>query len=119
MLPKGVMLFADADPQTCSRAGTRITALEYAANRPIAHHVLDALGNAGVGEVLVIAPSELLTEVRQYLDAYGLARGLKLEYVVHALPLDMGQALKAAAPIVGSAPCIVHLANGLLGAASP
>jgi glucose-1-phosphate thymidylyltransferase len=115
MPPKGVMLFAGADAHPCSRAGTRITALEHVANRPIAHHVLEALAHTGVAECIVVAPAELLTEVSQHLDTYGHARGLKLEYAVQEPPVDIAGALKAAAPIVGSAPCIVHLANGLLG----
>ena len=109
------MLLANADARTFSRAGIHITALEHVANRPIAHHVLDDLGNAGVAEILVVAPPELLTEVGEQLDTYGHARGLKLEYVVQQPPFDIAGALKAAAPSVGSAPCIVHLANGLLG----
>jgi len=115
MPAKGVMLLGNADAHTLPRAGIHITALEHVANRPIAHHVLDDLGNAGVAEILVVAPAELLTEVGEHLDTYGHARGLKLEYVVQEPPFDIAGALKAAAPSVGSAPCIVHLANGLLG----
>jgi glucose-1-phosphate thymidylyltransferase len=117
MPPKGVILFAatDGDAQTCLRGGTRVTAFEHVANRSIAHHVLDDLANAGVAEIMVVAPSNLLVALGQHLDAYGHARGFKLEYLVQEPPFDIGGALKAAASTVGSSPCIVHLANGLLG----
>ena len=108
-------MFADPDIRTGFRTGGRITALEHVANRPIAHHVLDALASAGVLDVVVVAPPGLLSEVSRQLGPYPHALGLKPEYVVQERRPDISGALKAAAPLVGSAPCLLCLANGLLG----
>jgi glucose-1-phosphate thymidylyltransferase len=114
---KGVMLFSgtDADVQTGLRGGTSFTALEHVANRPIAYHVLGDLADAGVAEIIVVTPPQLAVELRHHLATCGHARDVKLEYVVQEPPFDIEGALKAAASAVGSTPCIVHLANGLLG----
>jgi glucose-1-phosphate thymidylyltransferase len=102
-------LNADAQWRTC-----RCGALEHVANRPILHHVLDSLESAGVEEIIVAASTEVAEDVRDCLAAMGARNGSRVHLVDQPHPVDLIAALKLAAPAVGEAPCIVHLANGLL-----
>lgn len=90
-------------------------ALEHVACRPIADHVLDELESAGVQEVVVACSSERAAEIRDALRARETPHGLGLRFVEYQGPLDLPQAMALAAPVVDGAPCIVHLASGLLG----
>jgi glucose-1-phosphate thymidylyltransferase len=83
------------------------------ANRPIVCHVLDALRAAGVVEIALIVPSDVADEVAACIDNEGPA-GIETHHLVHEPGAD-GEALPAAAELVGDAPCILHRANGLLG----
>lgn len=116
MRPKGVMVFGSPGSDPCaSRNGTRVAALEVVANRPIVHHVLDALVSAGVRELIALVPAPLLAEAGECIRAYGdpVARGLRC--VELAADSGLASGLVEAAPIVGSSACVVHCANGLVG----
>jgi len=90
---------------------TRATSLQRVANRPIVCHVLDALLQAGVVEVAVVAPPDVADEVAVCIDSER-PEGVEIRHLVHEQP---GDALLAAAELVGDAPCILHRADGLLG----
>ena len=89
-------------------------ALERIANRPIVDHVLETLELAGVDEVLVASSSALSAGVRELLSARGMRNGPRIRYLHRDGPLHIADALCMAAPIVGKAPCMVHVASGLL-----
>lgn len=93
----------------------RTGALEHVANRPIADHVLDELELAGVEEVVVVSSLERASQIQSALADRVSRNGFHVQYVGHPGPVDIGAALTLAAPVVGAAPCIVHLASGLLG----
>jgi glucose-1-phosphate thymidylyltransferase len=97
-------------PSTCS-----VPALEHVANRPIVHHVLDVLSAAAVREVVVVSAASVAGKVRECLARCEQPDGPRIQHVEHSGPLGLSGGLAVAAPIVGPAPCIVHLANGLLG----
>jgi glucose-1-phosphate thymidylyltransferase len=113
MEPRGVLVVEDP----CVETGNgRVGAFELIANRPIAHHVLDALEGAGVRDVVVASSDALAAGVREVLETRPVGDGTVLTYVSgHGAPLDLASALSLAAPIVREAPCIVHLAAGLMG----
>ncbi len=93
----------------------RVPSTQHVANRPIAHHVLDALEAAGVHEVVVASSERSAAAVRECFtarEAQGSAT--QLEFVHQAEPLEFVSALSLAAPLVEEAPCIVHAAGGLL-----
>jgi glucose-1-phosphate thymidylyltransferase len=92
-----------------------VPSTQHVGNRPIAHHVLDALEAAGVHEV-VVASSELSAGAVRTCFAAHETRGsaAQLEFVHQAEPLGFASALTLAAPLVEEAPCIVHAASGLL-----
>jgi glucose-1-phosphate thymidylyltransferase len=111
---KGVIVVEDSYPSDDSAYPCRAAALEHVANRPILHHVLDTLTSAGVDEVIVASSVERANAVRTCLEAAERRNGIRLVFVETPNPVDLVAALELAAPIVGDAPCIVHLANGLL-----
>jgi glucose-1-phosphate thymidylyltransferase len=111
---KGVVVVEDSGPSAGSGHAGCLRAREHVANRPIVHHVLDALQSAGVSDVVVASSAELAADVRECLGARDQVNELHVRYVQQRPPLDIAGALRLAAPIIGDAPCIVHLANGLL-----
>ena len=115
MRPRGVVVIEGGLPQSGCAAGGRLDALEHVANRPIAHHVLDVLESAGIEEIVVATSAELAGEVRACLAARDQDPRVRLNYVEGRGPIDLAAAVTLAAPLIGDAPCIVHLASGLLG----
>lgn len=114
MPQKGVLLLADSPCQsTCTCGSRQLPALEHVANRPIVHHVLDAMHAAGVDELVVTGTANALIDVRGCLSSYQTTP-MRLEYAICSEPADTVMALRAAAPLVGAAPCIVHFGDGLL-----
>jgi glucose-1-phosphate thymidylyltransferase len=96
---------------------TRAPALHRVANRPIVCHVLDALREAGVAEVAVLAPADVAQELAACIGEEAPA-GVAVQQLTHA-PGGEGDALRAAAELVGDAPCVLHRADGLLGQPLP
>jgi glucose-1-phosphate thymidylyltransferase len=109
---KGVIVVEDARAPSDAMHSRRLDAFEQVANRAIALHVLDALAAAGVEHIVVVSSREVADDVRKSLSG---AHGVELAYVEQEAPVDLIGALDLAAPIVRSSPCIVHVANGLLG----
>jgi glucose-1-phosphate thymidylyltransferase len=95
---------------------TRATPLQRVANRPIVCHVLDALAHAGVSEVALLTPPDVAEEI-----GVCLANEAPIGVDVSQLLVDQGHgdmagALLAATDFVGDDACILHRADGLLGA---
>ena len=110
--PCGVVVVEDATRHRLRKGHVQIQALEDVANRPIVEHVIDALELAGVDEVIVASSVALSGEIRDTLAAR--ANGSAIRYLQQDAPLELRDAFRLAAPVVGARPCIVHLATGLL-----
>jgi len=115
VLGKGVLIV----PNTTAWIGpwlgaTRRPSLQRVANRPVICHALDALLDAGVVDVAVVAPSDATDEVAACIADEGPA-GVAVRHITSDQPAETGDALRAVAEFVGDAPCILHWANGLLG----
>lgn len=113
---KGVLLFADTPCHSdtgCTCGSRRLPALEPVANRPIAHHVLDAMQGAGVEELVVTGSADVLIDVRACLTSYQPG-ALRVDYVVADDDSGRGASLRAVCDAVGAAPCVVHVGDGLL-----
>lgn len=111
---KGVVVLGEALRQKkCPCAGGDVSALADVANRPIAHHVLDGLRAVSVEQIVVAGTADVLIQAQACLRRY--SPRLSLDYAVCGEGFDFVQALRVAAPFVGSSPCIVHVADGLLG----
>jgi glucose-1-phosphate thymidylyltransferase len=114
VLSKGVVVVSTVAPWTGPWLGaTRTASLQRVANRPIVCHVLDALRDAGVGEVAVLTPQEAAEEVAACVAVEGPA-GVEVHHLAQR-PGDEGAALLRAAELLGEEPCVLHRADGLLG----
>lgn len=114
MTLQGVVVVDDVDARGDADCLAGPAALEHVANRPIVHHVIDALRVAGVEELVVACSTEHAQQVGDSLEQCEPPAGSHLRYVVQPAPLRLRDALTLAAPIVGAEPCIVHLASGLV-----
>jgi glucose-1-phosphate thymidylyltransferase len=87
-------------------------AVHHIANRAIVCHVLDALAAADIDQLAIVAPEGMALRIRRCVDDDG-------EYSVTHLTYngrdDLIGALAAAATFVGEDPCVVHIADGLVG----
>lgn len=104
-------LIAPAD-NSLSRVKGTSTALQRVANRPIVCHVLEALRQAGITEIAMLASAAEAQELRACVESDGPGQ-LVLEYVPYAEG-HFEDALRAASGLLGDAPCVVHAADGLL-----
>jgi glucose-1-phosphate thymidylyltransferase len=102
------------DPGDALGDSAVVPATEFVANRPIAHHVLDALEAAGVGEVIVVASERSVERVRDCLGHRHTSSVAPLQFVSRQGRIQLASALSLAAPMIEEAPCIVHAAGGLL-----
>jgi glucose-1-phosphate thymidylyltransferase len=91
-----------------------VPATEHVANRPIAHHVLDALEAAGVEDVVVASSARSARAVRCCMASREQTGRVRLQFVERAAPLELASALSLVAPIVEDSACIVHSAGGML-----
>lgn len=112
MNPRGVIVIEDG--QSANGHRRSLEALEHIANRPIADHVLETLESAGVQEVVIAASEDVLGLVKRCFEGESHP-GLRISYRGQPAPLDVAGALRLAAPMIEDRPCIVHLADGLLG----
>lgn len=88
-------------------------ALRRVANRPILAHVLDALAAAGVQEMAILAPTEVMQEI--VLWATSERADQDLHFIEQAPRAERGATRAALARFAGDSPLVVHRANGLLG----
>lgn len=107
----GVMVVED--PGEAEKSSDPVPAVAEVANRPIVHHVLDALERVGVHEVVVASSPCSARTVRACLAARDGGRA-RLSYVEAPYPLRLPSALGLASPLVRDSACIVHAAGGLL-----
>jgi glucose-1-phosphate thymidylyltransferase len=119
MIPKGVILPASSAPPTGAAAGA---ALKRVANRPILCHVLEEMRRAGVSDVAIVVAESESDAVQACLSLEG-PPGLQVRYLLygHGPELDparaearLAAALAGAAEFIGDAPCVLHVADGLL-----
>jgi glucose-1-phosphate thymidylyltransferase len=110
---KAVLVVEDLPP-SIGDGSAPAWALEHVANRPIAHHAVDALESAGIAEVVVVSSQGNAARVRECLSARTTRTG-SLRHVQGPAVLDLAEGLRLAAPLIDEAACVVQVASGLLG----
>lgn len=93
---------------------TRATSLQRVANRPIICHVIDALADAGVLDVAVVAPNDVTDEIALCIERDGSTR-VRITHLTHDPRDAHNTALAQISEFVGDAASILHRADGLLG----
>ena len=111
----GVLVVEDVEPGEANAKSEQLQALEHVANRPIAHHVIDGLEAAGVGEMVVVSSEKLADPIAKSLIGRVGGESGPIRHVAYDGPVDLDLVLPIVAPLVGRAPCILHTASGLLG----
>jgi glucose-1-phosphate thymidylyltransferase len=93
---------------------TRAASLQRIANRPIVCHVLDALTAAGVDEIGVLTPADLVEEIGTCIAGAG-SPSIEVRYLAYEAQADSASVMHAIARFADGAPTIVHRSDGLLG----
>jgi glucose-1-phosphate thymidylyltransferase len=115
VLAKGLVVVPNSTHWTGPWLGaTRRPSLQRVANRPIICHVLDALVQAGIAEVAVLAPPDATEEITACISSEGPA-DIDVRFLISDRRDESEDPLLAAAEFVGDAACVLHHANGLLG----
>jgi glucose-1-phosphate thymidylyltransferase len=96
---KAVVLAAGKGERLWPLTENRPKPMIPAGNKPILEHILDALEQAGIGEVVLVVGSNR-ERVQDYFGD-GHDRGIELSYVVQEQQLGTGHALLQAEPLVG------------------
>lgn len=109
-----MVVVEDVGAERGPTCGSLAVALDQVANRPILHHVIDALNAAGIGEVIITSSEPVADELRQSLacgdrDATGGPR-----FITQDAPMTIADGVDLALSAVGEHPCVVHLAHGML-----
>ncbi len=109
---RGVVVVEDVGCGAGPATGLRSTALDHIANRPIVDHVVDALGTAGVQDVIIASSAALADELGQSISAEG--SGTSVRFLTQEAPMTVADGVELALPFVGDHPCVVHVAHGML-----
>ena len=108
----GILLVGAAPSARAGFRGEPIPALQSVANRPIICHALQAMHDAAVADVAVAVPTSAAESVKACIDTEFPHAGVS--YVTYDTPGQTGTALRVAAEQMDNAPCLVHVADGLL-----
>jgi glucose-1-phosphate thymidylyltransferase len=118
VIPKAVMVVPKMLPtEVGAQHGTRIAALEYVANRPLLHHALHGLTDSHIEDFVIAVDADALLEVRECVEEFvedSEAQFESIDYAICADSEDMPRVLSAVAPLIGSAPCLIQPADGLM-----
>jgi hypothetical protein len=96
-------IWGRGQPKRVDPRERQVPALAQIANRPIAHHALDAVLTAGVEELVVAGTADVLLKARPSVRAYWPLPA-RAEFAVCPAPCDMFNALREAAGFVGAGP---------------
>jgi glucose-1-phosphate thymidylyltransferase len=110
----GVIVIEEAGAPAARRGQPKVPAMERVANRPIALHVLDALQNVGIADVVVVSSPRAAHVVREGLAGCEGREWARLRFVQGHAPIDLGGTLGLVAPLVGDRPCLMHVGGGML-----
>ena len=108
----GVVLVPPSPADRRSPVRGSIPALQSVANRPIVCHAIQALRDAAIDDIAVAVPSAMEPDIRSCIGAEFCETSVS--YLTFNGAEDSGNALCLAAENMDNAPCVVHVADGLL-----
>jgi len=105
----------------CAGEGTRLRPLTYTsakhlipvANRPVIHHTLDALREAGITDIGIVVSPNVEAQFKSALGD-GSPWGVRLSYIRQSDPKGLAHAIHCAREFVGDDPFLVYLGDNLL-----
>jgi dTDP-glucose pyrophosphorylase len=96
---RGLVVVEDPGDGACA-GPVAVSAVEQVANRPIAHHVVDALEAVGAVDVIVATSERCVERIRSCLASRHASPGSSLRFVSRPGPVDLASALRMAAPMI-------------------
>jgi glucose-1-phosphate thymidylyltransferase len=83
------------------------------ANKPVLFYGIEALATAGIDDIGIIIAPETGDEIREAAGD-GSSFGVKITYIVQAVPAGLAHAVLTAEPFLGEEPFVMYLGDNLL-----